>query len=128
MDKEDIVAVVTVDGKNICNREVPIDTLVIRGPTQMKQEYQYGRRGNGSGGSSCCHGSQTVWRKGNLPGEAGCTDRHPGSKTGGCTGVMVDAVVVLKIPWRSKQTSWYFDLPSGQIHTPLRASSSIRST
>ena len=38
MDKEDIVAVVTVDGEEYMQyREVPIDTLVIRGPTQMKQ-------------------------------------------------------------------------------------------
>ncbi|MFR2825474.1 MAG: acyl CoA:acetate/3-ketoacid CoA transferase [Enterocloster bolteae] len=130
MDKEDIVAVVTVDGEEYMQyREVPIDTLVIRGTyadeagnisteeeAMVLEVLPAVMAAKRFGGKVICQVKQVV-RTGTLD-----------PKRVAVPGVMVDAVVVCENPMEEhKQTSsWYFDPSySGQIHTPLRASSSI---
>ena len=113
MDKEDIVAVVTVDGEEYMQyREVPIDTLVIRGTyadeagnisteeeAMVLEVLPAVMAAKRFGGKVICQVKQVV-RTGTLD-----------PKRVAVPGVMVDAVVVCENPMEEhKQTSsWYFD-------------------
>ncbi|MDO4279202.1 MAG: CoA-transferase [Lachnoclostridium edouardi] len=129
-DKEDIVSVVTVDGEEYMQyKEVPIDTLIIRGTyadeagnitteeeamvLEVLPAVMAAKRFEGK---VICQVKQIV-KSGAL-----------GAKEVTVPGILVDAVVVCQDPVNDhRQTSsWYYDPSySGQVKTPLKGTAAI---
>ncbi|RGZ01569.1 CoA-transferase [Clostridium sp. AM58-1XD] len=129
-DKEDIVAIVTVDGEEYMQyKEVPIDTLIIRGTYADEA-------GNISTDEEAMvlEVLPAVMAAKRFGGKVICQVKHivqtgtldPKRVT--VPGVLVDAVVVCEAPFEDhRQTSsWYYDPSySGQTHAPLKKAASI---
>lgn len=129
-DKEDIVAVVTVDGEEYMQyKEVPLDTVVIRGTyadeagnistdeeAMVLEVLPAVMAAKRFGGKVICQVKQIV-KNGTI---------DPKRVT--VPGVLVDAVVVCDEPLvdHRQTSSWYYDPSySGQIHTPLKQAGAI---
>lgn len=129
-DKEDIVSVVTVDGEEYMQyKEVPIDTLIIRGTyadeagnitteeeAMVLEVLPAVMAAKRFGGKVICQVKQIV-KSGAL-----------GAKEVTVPGILVDAVVVCQDPVNDhRQTSsWYYDPSySGQVKTPLKGTAAI---